>query len=171
VVEELVPKVLSIGEVQKVLQNLLKERVSIRDTVTILETLADYGTTIKNPGILTEYCRQALGRSICKQYQNEKNELLVFTVHPEIEKTIADAIVHTEQGSYLGLDPNTAKDILLRIRRTLEGAGTKSPVLLCSAHVRMYLRQLLERYLPMAAVLSHSEIPPNLQVTALGMVS
>ena len=172
VVEELVPKVLSIGEVQKVMQNLLKERVSIRDAVSIFETLADYGAMTKNFNILTEYCRQALGRSICRQYQNEANELMVFTVSPEIEKNISDAIVHTEQGSYLGLEPRLAKDIMQRIRRTVEsGAGSKSPVLLCSANVRMYVRQLIERYLPAAAILSHNEIPPNLRVTSVGMVS
>jgi flagellar biosynthesis protein FlhA len=172
VVEELVPKVLSIGEVQKVMQNLLKERVSIRDAVSIFETLADYGAMTKNFNILTEYCRQALGRSICRQYQNEANELMVFTVSPEIEKSISDAIVHTEQGSYLGLEPRLAKDIMQRIRRAVEsGAGSKSPVLLCSANVRMYVRQLIERYLPAAAILSHNEIPPNLRVTSVGMVS
>ena len=171
VVEELVPKVLSVGEVQKVLQNLLKERVSVRDTVTILETLADYGAATKNVNILTEYCRQALGRSICRQYQNEKNDLLVFTINPDIEKNIADAVVHTEQGSYLALEPNVAKDIMLRIRRCLDGAGMKSPVLLCAGHIRMYVRQLIERYLPATAVLSHNEIPPNLHVTSVGMVS
>jgi flagellar biosynthesis protein FlhA len=172
VVEELVPKVLSIGEVQKVLQSLLKERVSIRDAVSIFETLADYGAMTKNVNILTEYCRQALGRSICRQYQNEANELMVFTVSSEIEKSIADAIVHTEQGSYLGLEPRLAKDIMLRIRRTVEsGTSSKNPVLLCSANVRMYVRQLIERYLPAAAILSHNEIPPNLRVTSVGMVS
>jgi flagellar biosynthesis protein FlhA len=172
VVEELVPKVLSIGEVQKVLQNLLKERVSVRDAVTIFETLADYALVTKNANILTEYCRQALGRSICKQYQNDQNELIVFTVSPEIEKNIADAIVHTEQGSYLALEPRLAKDIMQRIRRTVESsAGGKSPVLLCSANVRMYVRQLIERYLPAAAILSHNEIPPNIRVTPVGMVS
>jgi flagellar biosynthesis protein FlhA len=172
VVEELVPKVLSIGEVQKVMQNLLKERVSIRDAVSIFETLADYGAMTKNFNILTEYCRQALGRSICRQYQNEANELMVFTVSPEIEKSISDAIVHTEQGSYLGLEPRLAKDIMQRIRRTVEsGAGSKSPILLCSANVRMYVRQLIERYLPAATILSHNEIPPNLRVTSVGMVS
>ena len=172
VVEELVPKVLSIGEIQKVLQSLLKERVSIRDAVSIFEALADYGAMTKNVNILTEYCRQALGRSICRQYQNEANELTVFTVSPEIEKSISDAIVHTEQGSYLGLEPRLAKDIMLRIRRTVEsGAVSKSPVLLCSANVRMYVRQLIERFLPSAAILSHNEIPPNLRVTSVGMVS
>jgi flagellar biosynthesis protein FlhA len=172
VVEELVPKVLSIGEVQKVLQNLLKERVSIRDAVSIFETLADYASMTKNANILTEYCRQALGRSICRQYQNEQNELVVFTVSPEIEKNVGDAIVHTEQGSYLALEPRLAKDVMQRIKRTVESAaGGKSPVLLCSANVRMYVRQLIERYLPNATILSHNEIPPNIRVTSVGMVS
>jgi len=172
VVEELVPKVLSIGEVQKVLQNLLKERVSIRDAVSIFETLADYGAMTKNVNILTEYCRQALARSICRQNQNDANELAVFTVSPEIEKNIADAIVHTEQGSYLAMEPRLAKDIMQRIRRSIEsGAAGKNPVLLCSANVRMYVRQLIERYLPAATILSHNEIPPYVRVTSLGMVS
>jgi flagellar biosynthesis protein FlhA len=164
--------VLSIGEVQKVLQSLLRERVSVRDAVTIFETLADYASMTKNPNILTEYCRQALGRSICRQYQNEQNELIVFTVSPEIEKSVSDGVVHTEQGSYLALEPRLAKDILQRIRRTVEtAAGSRSPVLLCSANVRMYVRQLIERYLPAATVLSHNEIPPNLRITSVGMVS
>jgi flagellar biosynthesis protein FlhA len=172
VVEELVPKVLAVGEVQKVLQNLLKERVSVRDGVTIFETLADYGTTTKNVNILTEYCRQALARSICKNHQNDQNDLLVFTVSPEIEKQIADAIVHTEQGSYLALEPSRAKEIMLRIRETVEAsAAGKNPVLLSSANVRMYVRQLIERYLPGASILSHNEIPPNVNVISVGMVS
>jgi flagellar biosynthesis protein FlhA len=172
VVEELVPKVLAIGEVQKVMQNLLKERVSVRDAISIFETLADYASMTKNANILTEYCRQALGRSICRQYQNEQNDLLVFTISPEIEKHVADAIVHTEQGSYLALEPRLAKDVVQRIRRTVDSAAVgKSPVLLTSANVRMYIRQLIERYLPGAAVLSHNEVPPNVRVTSVGMVS
>ncbi len=172
VVEELVPKVLSIGEVQKVLQNLLKERVSIRDGVTILETLADYGTYTKNTNLLTEYCRQSLGRSICKPYLNESHELNLFTVNPEIEKTITDAIVQTDQGAYLALEPRLAKDIMARFRRALESSGSAgNPVVLCSPNTRMYVRQLLERYLPNVAVLSHNEIPPNIKVVSVGMVS
>ncbi len=171
VVEELVPKMLSIGEVQKVLQNLLKERVSIRDAVTILETLADYATFTKNVSILTEYCRQALGRAICKPYQSDNNELPVFTVNPEIEKSISDAVVQTEQGSYLALEPRQAKEIMSRIRRTLEAAAGGNGVLLCSPNVRMYLRQLLERFLPNVTVLSHNEVPPNVRVLSVGMVS
>jgi flagellar biosynthesis protein FlhA len=169
VVEELK---LSLGEVQKVLQNLLRERVSVRDAVSIFEILADYASMTKNVSILTEYCRQALGRSICKQYQNDQNELIVFTISPEIEKGIADAIVHTEQGSYLALDPRLAKDFTQRIRRTIEStAAAKNPILLCSANVRTYVRQLIERYLPSSAILSHNEIPPNVRVTSVGMVS
>jgi flagellar biosynthesis protein FlhA len=171
VVEELVPKVLSIGEVQKVLQNLLKERVSIRDAVTIFETLADYGTYTKNVNVLTEYCRQALGRSICKAYQNESSELPVFTVNPELEKSISDAVMHTDQGSYLALEPRQAKDVMNRFRRSVESAAGGSPVILCSPNVRMYVRQLLERFLPNVAILSHNEIPSNVRVISLGMVS
>jgi flagellar biosynthesis protein FlhA len=172
VVEDLVPKIMSIGEVQKVMQNLLKERVSIRDTVTILETMADCGTFTKNVGALTEYCRQALGRSICKSYQTDDGELPVFTVSPELEKNIAESVMHSEQGSYLAIEPGMAKDIMGRFRRTVEAAGSAaSPVILCTPGIRMYLRQLLERYLPNVAILSHSEIPPNLRVLSLGMVT
>ncbi len=172
VVEELVPKVLSLGEVQKVLQNLLKERVSIRDAVTIFETLADYGAYTKNISLLTEYCRQALGRSICRPYLNESHDLSLFTVAPEIEKAITDAVVQSEQGSYLALEPKMAKDIMSRFRRSLEAAGSAgSPVVLCSPATRMYTRQLLERYLPNVAILSHNEIPPNIRVVSVGMVS
>jgi flagellar biosynthesis protein FlhA len=172
VVEDLIPKILSIGEVQKVLQNLLKERVSIRDAVTILETLADYGSYTKNVATLTEYCRQALGRSICKPYQTDDGELPVFTVSPEIEKSIGDGVVHSEQGSYLALEPRQAKEIMSRFRRAVESAGSAgNPVVLCSPSIRMYVRQLLERFMPNLAIVSHSEIPPNVRVLSLGMVT
>ncbi|MDR0843322.1 MAG: flagellar biosynthesis protein FlhA [Acidobacteriota bacterium] len=172
IVEDLVPKILSIGDVQKVLQNLLKERVSVRDVVTILETLADQGSYTKNIVFLTEQCRQALGRSICKPYQNAEGELPVFTVSPDLEKNIADGVVHADQGAYLALEPRQARDIMNRFRQVLESAGTAdNPVVLCSANVRMYVRQLLERFLPSAAILSHNEIPPNVRVLSLGMVN
>jgi flagellar biosynthesis protein FlhA len=172
VVEELVPKALSVGEVQKVLQNLLKERVSIRDAVTILETLADFGAYTKNALMLTEYCRQALGRSICKTYQTDDGDLPVFTVSPDLEKSIMDGVVHADQGSYLALEPRQAKDIMGRFRSAVEAAGSAgSPVVLCSPNIRMYVRQLLERFLPNVAILSHSEIPPSIRVLSLGMVT
>ena len=172
VVEELVPKVLSVGDVQKVLQNLLKERVSIRDTVTILETLADFGAYTKNTALLTEYCRQTLGRSVCKPYQTEDGELQVFTVGPELEKNIQDAVVNTDQGSYLALEPQQAKDIMNRFRSIVETAGSSgNPVVLCSPNIRMYVRQLLERFLPNVAILSHSEVPHSIRILSLGMVT
>jgi flagellar biosynthesis protein FlhA len=172
VVEELVPKVLSVGEVQKVMQNLLKERVSIRDGVTILETLADFGTYTKNIAALTEYCRQALGRSICKPYQSEDGDLPAFTVSPDLEKSILDGVVHSDQGSYLALEPRQAKDIMTRFRRAVESAGASgNPVVLCSPGIRAYVRQLLERFLPNIAILSHNEIPPSVRVLSLGMVT
>ncbi len=172
VVEELVPKVLSVGDVQKVLQNLLKERVSIRDTVTILETLADYGAYTKNTALLTEYCRQTLGRSICKPYQTEDGELQVFTVSPEIEKNIQNAVVNAEQGSYLALEPEQAKDIMNRFRSVVETTGSiGNPIVLCSSNIRMYVRQLLERFLPNVAILSHGEVPHSIRILSLGMVT
>ena len=172
VVEELVPKILSVGEVQKVLQNLLKERVSIRDAVTIFETLADFGGYTKSTAALTEYCRQALGRSICKPYQSDDGDLQVFTVSPDLEKNIGDGVVHSDQGSYLALEPRQAKELMTRFRRTVETAGASgNPVILCSPNIRMYVRQLLERFLPNVAVLSHSEIPPSVRVLSLGMVT
>jgi flagellar biosynthesis protein FlhA len=171
VVEDLVPKVLSIGEVQKVMQNLLKERVSIRDAVTILETLADYGSYTKDAVLLTEYCRQALGRSICKNYQTDEGDLPVFTISPDLEKNISDGVMRTEQGSYLALEPRQAKEIMTRFRRAMEAAGGGNPVVLCSPTIRMYVRQLLERFLPNVAILSHNEIPPNVRILSLGMVT
>jgi flagellar biosynthesis protein FlhA len=172
VVEELVPKILSVGDVQKVLQNLLKERVSIRDVVTILETLADFGAYTKNTNLLTEYCRQTLGRSICRPYQNDAGDLQVFTISPELEKNIQEGVVNSEQGSYLALEPHQAKDIMKRFRSVVETAGSSgNPVVLCSSNIRMYVRQLLERFLPNVAILSHSEIPHSIRILSLGMVT
>jgi flagellar biosynthesis protein FlhA len=172
VVEDLVPKVLSIGEVQKVLHNLLRERVSIRDAVTILETLADFGCYTKNIADLTECCRQALGRSICKPYQTDDGELLVFTVSQDLEQSIAGGVVKSDQGHYLALEPRQAKEIMTRFQRTVGTSGAAgNPVVVCSPTIRMYIRQLLERFLPNVAILSHSEIPPNIHTRTLGMVT
>lgn len=171
VVEELVPKLLSVGEVQKVLQSLLSERVSIRDLVTILETLADYSPVTRNVAALAESVRQALSRSICKQYQNEAGELIVFTLSPDIERSISESLVQTEQGTYLALEPNLAKNIIARIKKvTEEIASTSYPIILCSASIRRYLRQLTESFIPSLAILSHNEIPVNTRVVSLGMV-
>jgi flagellar biosynthesis protein FlhA len=173
VVEELVPKTLAYGDVQKVLQNLLRERVPIRDLVTILETLADYSPATRNLGLLTEYARQALGRAICKQYQNERGEMVVLNLSPEIERAISDAITQTEQGIYLAIEPNLARDIITRIKRTIEAvfpSTSDHPVILCAPNARMYVRQLTEHVLPSLAIISHNEVPSNINVISIGVV-
>ena len=171
-IEETVPKVLSLGEVQKVLQNLLRERVSIRDLVTILETLADFGTLTKDTDLLTEYARQSLSRTLCKSVQNENGEILLFTLSPDLEQVIAKGLTHTEKGSYLILDPKVIQAVLQKIHTTFQGAMAQSKmVLLTSANIRIHLKRLTERMFPNLVILSHNEVPSNLKVISLGMVS
>lgn len=171
VVEELIPKVMTVGDVQKVLQNLLRERVSIRDMVTIAETLADYAPLTKNVVLLTEYVRQSLARSICAPYVNDRGEMAVFTLAPALEKMLDDAITVTEQDSYLSLDPNAARDILRRIQKGIEeGTFEGYPLLLVSSSVRLHVKRLTERVLQSLVVLSHNEIPPNVKLISLGVI-
>ncbi len=171
-VEETVPKVLSLGEVQKVLQNLLRERVSIRDLISILETLADFGVMTKDTDLLTEYVRQALARSICKPLVSEKNELFLMTLNPDLEQTIVRGLTHTEKGSFLILDPKLIQNIMQRIHQAGQGMLAQSKlVLLTSANIRIHLKRLTERVLPNLVILSHNEIPNNIKVISLGMVS
>jgi flagellar biosynthesis protein FlhA len=171
VVEETVPKVLSLGEVQKVLQNLLRERVSIRDLATILESLADCGAVTKEPDLMTEYVRQALARSICKNIVNDRSELLVFTLTPEIEQSVAKGLTHTDKGVFLILEPRIIEDILRRISASLQGAlGKSTMVLLSPANIRIHMKRLTERILPNLVVLSHNEIPANVKVISLGTI-
>jgi flagellar biosynthesis protein FlhA len=134
VIEELVPHLLSLGGVQKVLQNLVRERVSIRDLLTILEALADYAPLTKDPEILTEFTRQRLARSICKAYQNEQGVLGVIVLEPSIEALLIDAAKRREPGAPLALDPKTAQRLLDRLASTLEKvlASGGQAVLLCS---------------------------------------
>ncbi len=171
VVEELIPKVMSVGEVQKVLQNLLRERVSIRDMVTILETLADYAPLTKNMSLLTEYARQALGRAICQPYLSEDGELTVFTLSVELEKTLLDALSVNDQDSYLNLEPAAAQEVLNRIGKTVEENSFDGyPILLTSTNIRIHIRRLAERVLPSLVVLSYNELPPNAKALPLGVV-
>jgi flagellar biosynthesis protein FlhA len=171
-IEETVPKVLSLGDIQKVLQNLLRERVSIRDLSTILETLADFGAMTKDSDLLTEYVRQALGRSICRSVQNENEEILLFTLSPDLEQAISKGITHTEKVSYLILDPKTIQTMLQKIHNTFQGAMAQSKmVLLTSANIRSHLKRLTERMFPNLIILSHNEVSSNVKVISLGMVS
>lgn len=172
VVEELVPSLLSLGTVLRVVKNLLKENVSIRDLRSILETLADYGGVTKDPDMLTEFVRQSLGRYIVEQYKREDDTLCVLTMDREVEETIADAVQLSEQGSYLAIDPHAAQKILAAIRRNAEqfdGVGAL-PVLMASPTIRRHVKKLTERYLPNLAVISHNEIPPNIKIQSLGVV-
>ena len=171
VVEELIPKIMSIGEVQKVLQNLLRERVSIRDMVSILETLADFAPRTKNIVLLTEYVRQALGRSICQPYLNEEGEMQVFVLSSAVEKAFSDAVTVTEQDSFLALEPALARNLLERIQKTIQEKSFDGyPVLLASSNIRLHVRRFLEHLFGNLIVLSHSEIPPHVRLISLGEV-
>jgi len=174
VVEELVPNLMTLGKVQKVLQNLLREQISIRDLRTILETLADFAPKVADPDMLTEYVRQALARPITKQYLAKDGTLSVMTLDQKVEEIIQQSIQKTELTSYLALEPTVAEKILAKIREAAEAVTPMletSPVLLASPLIRMYLRKLTERFLPELVVLSHSEIIPNVQIRTLRVVT
>jgi len=172
-VEELIPSILGIGDVQKVLSKLLKEKISIRDLVTIFETLADYGKYTKDPDVLTEYVRQSLSRQITQQYANSSEPLKVITVSPNVEKKIADAVQQSEQGSYLALDPASSQAIYQRLTEQINRLvqSGQQPIILTSPTIRMYLRQLLERSLQDVPVISYSELEPSIEVQSVGVVS
>jgi len=174
VVEELVPNLMTLGKVQKVLQNLLREQISIRDLRTILESLADFAAKVEDTDVLTEYVRQALSRPITKKYLAKDGSLSVMTLDQKVEALIQQAIQKTELSSYLALEPTVAEKILAKIREGVEAITPMletAPVLLASPLVRMYLRKLTERFLPDLVVLSHSEIVPTVQIRTLRVVT
>ncbi len=172
-VEELIPKLMGIGEVQKVLSNLLAEGVSIRDLVTILETLADYAIVTRDTDMLTEYVRQALKRSISAKYFEVGRNNVVITLDPELEQKIMSSVQQSEQGSYLALDPNYAKKIFDNLNtevNKLIGMGIQ-PIILTSPIVRAYFKRLVEQVSPDLIVLSYNEIDPAAEIQSIGMVS
>ncbi|MBL3582981.1 flagellar biosynthesis protein FlhA [Oleidesulfovibrio alaskensis] len=171
-VEELVPGILSLGVVQKVLQNLLRENVSIRDLLSIVEALADYGPGVKDADTLTEYVRERLARTIVKPYMDSQGQLPIVTLDPGVEKTLQEAIRHTDGGAYLAMDPGRAHQLIQRVNAAVEGAvGTDGqPVLLSSPVVRPHLAQLLQRFLPTVPVISQAEIPADIRLTAVANV-
>ncbi|MFC5702117.1 flagellar biosynthesis protein FlhA [Cohnella faecalis] len=172
-VEELVPSIMTVGEIQKVLSKLLKEKISIRDMVSILETLADYGKFTKDPEVLTEYVRQSLSRQITQQYAQASEPLKVITVSPAVEKKIAEAVQQSDQGSYLAMDPVSSQAIYQRLTEQVNRLiqSGQQPIVLTSPTIRMYLRQLLERSLNDIPVLSYSELEPNIEVQSVGVVN
>ena len=172
VVNELYPELLNLGEIQKVLGNLLREGVAIRDLVTILEALSDAARVTKVPELLTEYVRQSMGRQIVAPYLVDY-KLFVLTLDPELDQVIKDGIQQTEQGSFLALEPQTTQKLLSRLvdwTGRVMNAGHQ-PVVLCSPVVRFHLKRLTEKMIPSLIVLSYNEILPDINVESLGMVS
>jgi flagellar biosynthesis protein FlhA len=172
VVNELIgEKKLSIGEIQKVLQNLLRERVSIRNMVTILETLGSYSDYTKDIGLLTEYVRVALARQLCREYADKNNTLSVITVDPEIE-TIIRSSIHEDpvEGRIISLDPDTHREVLDSLFDSYSRARSAgyAPVFLVSPHIRSVLFTLLEREVPDPVVLSYNEIVPEIRINVIG---
>jgi len=171
-IEEVTPNPLSVGDIQRVLAKLLKENVSIRNLPIIFEVLADYGKMTSDTDLLTEYVRQGLARQITSQYTVQEGLLRVLTLSGKVEKTMAEAVQQTEHGNYLSLDPNVSQAIVESIAKQTETLSfqEQSPIVLCSPAVRMYVRQITERYFPHMAVLSYNELEANVEVQSVGVV-
>ncbi len=171
-VEELVPALLSLGIVQKVLQNLLKERVSVRDLLTIVEVLADYAPMSKDPDLLTEYVRQKLARAILVPLVQDDGMLQVITVDQEVEETFSKGIQHTEHGTFLSVEPGIVELVIASIKREVEKVMEISiqPIILCSPMLRRHLRKMVEQFAPSVFVFSHAEIMQNIRIQSAGKV-
>lgn len=170
---ELVPKLLSVGEIQKVLQNLIREGISIRDLITILETLADYAATTHDTDVLTEYVRQGLKRAISNKYFPQNETTSVVTLDPKVEQDIMDSIKQTEQGAYITLDPNKAQNIMNSLKGELDKLEQlgKLPIVITSPIVRMYFKKLTMDYFTDLVVLSYNEVESNVELQSVGMVT
>ena len=172
-VEELVPKLLGVGEIQKVLQNLLKEGISVRDLLTIFETLADYATSTRDTDILTEYVRQSLKRAISGKFFPANETTSVVTLDPKLEQDIMASVKQSENGAYLTLDPEKTKTIMKSVEAEtakLENLG-KNPIVITSPIVRMYFKRLTEDYFRDLIVVSYNEIENNIELQSVGMVT
>lgn len=172
-VDELTPKLLGLGEIQKVLQNLLEEGVSIRDLLTIFETLADHAQTTRDTDVLTEYVRQALKRAISNKYFPANETTSVVTLDPKVEQEIMSSVKQTEQGAYLTLDPDRTKKIMASLETEvgkLESLG-KSAIIITSPIVRMYFKKLSEDYFKDLIVVSYNEVDSNVELQSVGMVT
>jgi len=171
-VEDLVPNILGVGTIMRVLQNLLREGVAIRDLRTILETLADYAPHTQDTDVLTEYVRHALSRSISSAYVQPDGTLPVITLDAKVENLIQNSIQHREHGSFLALDPQVAQKILDSLSTLISSfGGGQQPVLLVIPQIRPHVRRLIERYFPSLAVLSHNEITANIKIKSIGTVT
>lgn len=172
-VDELMPKLLNVGEIQKVLQNLLREGISIRDLVTIFEILADHAASTRDTDVLTEYVRQGLKRAISGKFFGMEETTSVITLDPKIEQDIMASVKQTEQGAYLTLDPDTTKRILTATEKEvakMEEAG-QTPIIITSPIVRMYFKKLTSDYFKNLIVISYNEIESNVELQSIGMVT
>ena len=174
VVSEVVPDVLSLGEIQRVLQALLAEGVSIRDLGAIVEAVGDKARITRDPGLLAEYARQALGRAITAPHLDAQQTLRAITLDPSIEQEVATSITQTTDGEYLAMEPARAHQVLGALRAESDQAAARAgirPVLLCSARVRRHIRRLVEQAIPQLAVCSYNEIAPGVNVETIGVVT
>jgi len=173
IVRELIPDMLSLGQVHKVLQTLVKERVSIRDLSTILERLADYAHVSRDTNLLAEYVRQSLARQVCSQYADKEDIVTVFTIDPRLEETMIGSVHQSEYGSFLALDPQLGERVLAKIGEFMETFNKlgKAPVSLCSPRLRVHLKRFTERNYSSLAVLSYNEIVPQIKVQSIGILS
>jgi flagellar biosynthesis protein FlhA len=172
VVEELVPNLLPLGAVVKVLQNLLREQIPIRDLLTILETLGDWAPMTKDIDILTEQVRQSMARTITKLYQTDTGDIPIISLDYNVEKTISDSIQKTDQGSFLALDPNDAQNIMNSLAGKIEHISSlnQQPIILCSAQIRSHFKKFIDRFIPNLVVLSYNDIVNNARVQSLATV-
>jgi flagellar biosynthesis protein FlhA len=172
-VEELVPGLLPIGIVQKVIQNLLRERVSVRDLLTVVETLADYGAMSKDPDLLTEYVRQKLARGFLSPFIQGDGVLPVLLIDPQVEERLGKAIQHTEHGAYLAAEPALTEAVMASVKKETEkmAANNMQPIILCSPVLRRHLRRLVESSAPAIMVISHAEVVPTIRLQSVGKVT
>lgn len=172
IVSDLVPDILPLGSVLKVMQNLLRENVSIRDLRTILETLAEYGTSSKDPEALTEYVRQSLFRTITERIRSSQGDVPLFTLDRGLEEAVARSVLHTDHGTQLNLDPKVTQTILASLNEKIEEATSQGEkmVVLCSPVIRRHFKKLTEKFIPNMIVVSHNELSPEINIRSLGTV-
>jgi len=172
IVDDIVPSIVPLGTLHKVLQRLLRERISIRDLLTILETLADYVPMTKNVDLLTGYVRQTLSRSITQQYKDDNGTMTVVVMSPELEDSISQSIQHTEYESFASPDPTAVQKIVANLQRFIATFSERGlqPIVLCSPTTRIHIRNILEKFFPHIVVLSHNEISYETNVKSLGVV-
>jgi flagellar biosynthesis protein FlhA len=173
VVDEVVPDLLSVGELQRVLQALLRESVSIRDLGAVVEAAGDRARVTRDPDLLAEYARQALGRTIVSPYLDAERTLRAITLDPHLEQEVSDAIAQTPDGEYLAMDPNRAQALVHSLSNHVEQAVARGrrPVLICSSRCRRHLRRLCEQALPQLSVCAYNEIAPGIGVETIGVVA